>query len=207
MTENTAVADDEDFADDFGGEDPFDSPGKVGGKFPTLAQLQDRLLICKVVGSSEQQNYNKTGMVTRYEVDVTVLTGDTITVHVDKHGNETELPDPIKPGGTLRKFYISQTVLGNQLNAVPRGSLVLGRLVKLPSIPGSSNERAWALTDTKSIASGSDNALSDVEKRYGHIKNLAKRQEAIAAEVEQAKADLRLARQHVIKQTENVFES
>ena len=151
--------------DDF---DPFDAP-KQGGKFPALAQLENRLCIWEAQGAPTTQpdRFNPGKTVQRLTVNVTFLDGDTITHQIDKDGDKTELPEPVEVGTTIRGMYVSQTKLVSQLTGT---KAVVGRLYKMPKLPGSTNNRAWAITDTRGEAlAGDPKAKADFDLARKHI--------------------------------------
>ena len=145
--------------DDF---DPFDAP-KQGGKFPALAQLENRLCIWEAQGAPTTQpdRFNPGTMKPRLTCNITFLDGETITEKIDKEGDATPLPEPIEAGKVMAGMFISQTKMVSQL----RGRrMVLGRVVKLPKIPGSTNNRAWGITDIPALArEGNAQAKADLQ--------------------------------------------
>lgn len=129
--------------------DPFDSPAP-GGKFPTIAQLKDRLCLFELQGIEDAvpDRFNAGKTKPRATVNVTFLDGGPIAEHVDKDGEATPFPEPIREGQTMVGMYISQTKMVSQLKGT---KMVVGRVHLLPKIPGSTNNRAWGITDVPKL--------------------------------------------------------
>lgn len=143
-------------------DNPFDSPAP-GGAFPALDQLRDRLCIFEPQGPAQMvaDRFNPGTMKPRLTCNITFLDGETITEKIDKEGDATPLPEPIEAGKVMAGMFISQTKMVSQL----RGRrMVLGRVVKLPKIPGSTNNRAWGITDIPALArEGNAQAKADLQ--------------------------------------------
>jgi hypothetical protein len=153
-------------------DDPFDTPAP-GGSFPAVAQLKDRLVVIwptKVENLPDKFNPGKNK--DRITANVAFLDGDPIDVRIDKEGESTPLAEPVAPGDVMKDFFLSQTKLVSQLK--PRlGGMVMGRLILLPKIQGSTNNRAYALDDNKARREAGDkDALADFEKAKAFVASL-----------------------------------
>jgi hypothetical protein len=151
-------------------DDPFDTPAP-GGSFPSVAQLKDRLLVIwpqKI--ESVLDRFNPGAMKDRITANVAVLDGETITVRIDKEGEQHPLADPVKPGDVMKDMFLSQTKLVSQLKG---RTMVMGRLILLPKIAGSTNNRAYALDDNKAKREAGDKAaIADFETAREFVRNL-----------------------------------
>lgn len=187
-------------ADPFGGDDnPFDSPASFGAKLPSLGQFKNRLLIIEWKAKSTQPDrYNPGKFQTRHEADVTVLDGEPFTYRQGGQGTDpedrVEFDTPIQVPVTLKRFYISNVVLGQQIDGK---RLVAGRLVRLPKI--GDNVAAWAVTDVPGLAKAVPAALTEQAKRYPvkSAADAAKQEKAMVAEREQAAKDFITARNFI----------
>jgi hypothetical protein len=152
--------------------DPFDAPAP-GGVFPAVAQLKDRLLIIWPKKVETVPDRFKPGKdKDRLTADLVFLDGETLTEKIDKEGESTPLPEPIKPGDIMRDFYLSQTKLVSQTRT-RIGGMVMGRLILLPKIQGSTNNRAYALNDNRALRlAGDKQAQADFETAKTFVANL-----------------------------------
>jgi hypothetical protein len=153
-------------------DDPFDTPAP-GSRFPSVAQLKDRLLVIWPKRlESVPDRYHPGAMKDRLTADVAFLDGETIAVRINKEGESTPLADPVAPGDIMRDVFLSQTKLVSQTKA-RIGGMVMGRLILLPKIPGSTNDRAYALDDNKAKREAGDKAAqADFETAREFVRNL-----------------------------------
>jgi hypothetical protein len=113
-----------------------------------------RMLLIKPrkVDRNQPSNFEGNDPTDRWSCDVVVLDGETITEAVDKDGDVTYVfPEPLVPPFLLENMYISQTMLGQQIddkwdaaNGRAR-TMLLGRLMQLPANKGRS--KPWVIGD------------------------------------------------------------